>query len=93
MFPHAHGAIHQGWDSEPVSAEGLTSTVIDLAPGISAQSSDGGAREVIAGMVLPLLLAAMFVQRGRRLLHQEPLPFSRAPSPPTPPPRLVPAVG
>jgi hypothetical protein len=92
MVPHAHGAAHQAWQEEPAPADDAASALFDQAPGISAQSSDSGARDVIAGMLLPLQVAAMLVEVGRRRFLLEPQPDDRATSPPTPPPRLVPAV-
>jgi hypothetical protein len=92
MFPHAHGAVHQGWEAEASAPDSVAPGAVDQAPGISAQASDGGARDAIAGPLLPLLLAALFVEIGRRIYLNQPPPHGRTTSPPTPPPRLVPAV-
>jgi hypothetical protein len=88
LFPHAHGDAH---------ATGPMTDDVDLrsvnqAPGISAASSASGAHDAIAGLLLPLVLAAALLDAARRIALTDARPEQRSLAPPSPPPRLVPAV-
>jgi hypothetical protein len=95
LVPHAHGAAH-GTDlasDEAAPAGSLTDVMMaDQAPGISAPTSVLGAHDAVAGLLLPLLLAAIMLEASRRARIADPRPEQRALAPPIPPPRLVPLV-
>jgi hypothetical protein len=92
LLPHAHGDAHaSGPLTERVTGgfelHGRLS--VDPAPGISAAPSSSGAHDAIAGLLLPLLLAAMVLETTRRLALADARPEQRALAPPYPPPRLA----
>jgi hypothetical protein len=90
LFPHAHGlsrAMPPWSDEERSAADPGGAKTVDQAPGISAGTSEAGARDALAGMLLPLLLAAAAIELTRRRPSTERAPAQRALAPPTPPPR------
>jgi len=89
LFPHVHGDVHSVLEREDESsadAQAMPRTV-DQAPGISAGSSDNGTFDVVTGLLLPLFLSALLLERSRRLELSEPRPEQRSLAPPSPPPR------
>jgi hypothetical protein len=95
LFPHAHGPAHTtaSQQEDVLSATEVSRAASAVeAPAMSALTSDTGARDAVAGLLLPLLLAAMLVEISRRQPRVEPRPDERAVAPPTPPPRLLPSV-
>ena len=70
----------------------LSTASADQAPGISASTSNSGAHDAIAGLLLPLVLAAILLEAARRVALTDTRPEQRALAPPSPPPRLVPSV-
>ncbi len=95
LLPHAHGDAHASGpisDLMTGSADPLGMASVDQAPGISAAASSNGAHDAIAGLLLPLVLAASLLEAARRILLTDARPAQRALAPPSPPPRLVPSV-
>jgi hypothetical protein len=92
LVPHAHGAAH-GPDlpgDEGASAGSPTDVMTaDQAPGISAPTSVLGAHDALAGLLLPVVLAASVLGVSRRARIADLQPEQRALAPPIPPPRLV----
>jgi hypothetical protein len=94
LFPHVHGvfsrlAVDDGERSDFASQMPR----VEQKPGISAPSADSGGRDAVAGIVLPLLLASLAIEAGRRRLLPDLMPEQRAFTPPLPPPRLPLIVG
>ena len=93
LFPHAHGDAHASGplaDAMTGIADLAGTAQVDQAPGISAAASSNAAHDAIAGLLLPLLLAALMLEATRRIPLTELHPEQRALAPPIPPPRLVP---
>jgi hypothetical protein len=91
LFPHVHGDVRTAILEleQDLSAADVRPGSYEQAPGISASASETSAHDAIAGLLLPLLLAAMLLESSRRLWWAEPRPEQRALAPPIPPPRLV----
>lgn len=90
LFPHAHG--HAGLvisDENQGSDLAVNAPFVGQSPGISASGVDSGGRDVVAGIVLPLLLAGLLMGVSRRRHSAELLPEQRTLAPPFPPPRLA----
>jgi hypothetical protein len=95
FFPHAHGDAHAApvlTDLTSESADLAGAAAVDQAPGISAGTSNSGAHDAIAGLLLPLVIAAALLDAARRIAAVEARPEQRAVAPPIPPPRLVSSV-
>lgn len=91
LFPHAHGGPHTASfvpDHQPAGGDDSSARVVDSGPGISAATSQS-AHEAVAGLVLPLLLAGLFLALSRRFPGAERVPAQLALVPPIPPPRLA----
>ena len=88
LFPHAHAA---GPLAEAMAhGEEPLGLAADQAPGISAAASTSGAHDAIAGLLLPLVLAAILLEAARRVALTDARPEQHALAPPLPPPRPVP---
>ena len=95
LLPHAHGYAHAAGPFADIMTGGVDlvgAASVDQAPGISAAASSNGAHDAIAGLLLPLLLAALLLDAARRLALTDLRPEQRALAPPLPPPRLLPSV-
>jgi hypothetical protein len=94
LFPHVHGVVNRLAVDDGERAD-LASELprFEQKPGISAPSADSGGRDAVAGIVLPLLLAGLAIEAGRRYLLSDLIPEQRAFAPPLPPPRLPLVVG
>ena len=90
LFPHVHGDAHAPVPDR--QGDAVVSQSVDEAPGISAAAANNGAHDAIAGLLLPLLLAALLLDMARRVALVDVRPEQRALAPPLPPPRLVPSV-
>ena len=94
LFPHAHGDAHASGplaDTVTGIADLVVAAQVDQAPGISAAASNNAAHDAIAGLLLPLLLAALMLEAARRIALTDLRPEQRALAPPLPPPRLAPS--
>jgi hypothetical protein len=95
LFPHAHGDSHTSGPLADTTADGADlrgARAIDQAHGISAATASSGAHDAVAGLLLPLLLAAVLLKATRRPSLDDLSPEQRALAPPIPPPRLAPTV-
>ena len=95
LLPHGHGDAHVVTDVADLEAGGLdlgTAPSVDEAPGLSAATSNAGPHDAIAGLLLPLVLAAALLDAARRISLTDLQPEQRALAPPIPPPRVIPAV-
>jgi hypothetical protein len=93
IFPHVHDVAHSfEADGSPASLASHDPASRDVAPGLSVPLSEAGAREAAVGIVLPFVLADALVELSRRRQLFEPRLVGRPVSPPTPPPRLIPAI-
>ena len=89
LFPHVHGGVHSIAAERAEPSDGGQGVVgVEQAPGISAGSTDSSAHDVLSGMALPLLLAAVLLAAAPRLTMPEARPEQRTLAPPSPPPRL-----
>jgi hypothetical protein len=94
LFPHVHGAPHSplgSLDSVESGTDLSAPTSTELAPGISAQTTGTGAFDAAAGLLLPLMLAALLLESFRRVKPADSIPEQRSLAPPIPPPRLLPS--
>jgi hypothetical protein len=91
LFPHVHGDSHaiSSWSDDAQHDGSADVRSAQQAPGISAGSTDVGARDAVTGLLLPFLLAAALVEISRRLRLQELRPEQRTLAPPLPPPRIA----
>lgn len=92
LLPHAHGDAHAVGllvDDRHGSVDLIGTATVDQAPGISAAPSSTATHDAIAGLLLPLLLAAMLLEVARRVALTDARPDQRALAPPIPPPRLL----
>jgi hypothetical protein len=92
LFPHAHGTSHVAgwWGIDETTGDALvTGTSMSQAPAISASASTDVTHDSIAGLLLPLSLAAMLLGLSSRRALFEPRPEQRALAPPIPPPRVI----
>lgn len=84
LFPHVHGDLrHAAVEAAAVretSSDDIAMRVsqVEQAPGISAGSSESGGRDVVAGIVLPLVLAGLSVEIARRRLTADLSPQQRS---------------
>jgi hypothetical protein len=95
LFPHVHGAPHSPLATLDFGESGTdrsAPTVADQAPGISAQATGTGAFDAYAGLLLPLVLAALLLESFRRVKPADSIPEQRSLAPPIPPPPLLPSV-
>jgi hypothetical protein len=95
LFPHVHGASHSPLESLGSAESGTdlsAPTSAEQAPGISAQATGSGAFDAYAGLLLPLVLAALLLESSRRVKPADSIPEQRSLAPPIPPPRLLPSV-
>lgn len=93
IFPHAHASTHDVWESG--SGFNLAShdpASYDAAPSISGAPSSGTALDVLGGMMFPMILTALLMGGSLRRPRTEAHPGERTVLPPTPPPRLFPAI-
>ena len=90
IFPHVHASGQDAWaDNAPYPLASHEVATYDSAPGVSAPLSDAPARDVMSGMLLPLILSAMLLEMARPRPLAAPAPAERSVSPLTPPPRLT----
>jgi hypothetical protein len=95
LFLHAHGDAHSPGplgDDEFKGVDLVGATTVDEAPGISASATGAETHHAFAGLLLPLLLAAMLLEASRRIALADSQPEQRALAPPIPPPRLLPSI-
>jgi hypothetical protein len=94
LLPHVHGDVRTALLEleEEQSATDSLPAEYQSAPGISAAASDLGFHDSIAGLLLPLFLAAVLLDSSRRFWQREPRPDQRGIAPPHPPPRLLPTI-
>jgi hypothetical protein len=92
LFPHVHGAPHSPLDAVESLTDASTTTSVEQAPGISAQAAGPGTFDAYAGLLLPLVLAALVLEISQRVRSASSIPEQRSLAPPIPPPRLFPSI-
>jgi hypothetical protein len=93
LFPHLHGDAHgaAAERTEP-SDSGQGALGVEQAPGISSGTADSTGHDVLSGIILPLVLAAVLLEASRRLIVADARTEQRTLAPPSPPPRLSPGL-
>ncbi|MGE3911566.1 MAG: hypothetical protein AB7K36_19560 [Chloroflexota bacterium] len=90
IFAHVHGSDHSPFQNDAdYQLASHDPATYDSAPGLSAPTNASVGHESLGGMLLPVLLAMLLAQRGRRPSLAMQAPTGRVVSPPIPPPRPV----